>query len=159
MPGFTLIELLVVLTVVMIIAVGGGLYLYQLNRSKDLEATVEIIKATLRDAQQRAINQVDGNYWGVKFENLSGRDRYQLFSSDDANLTSITVAGVRYLKSSLGFFSPSDDNSSIILFSKITGNLVSASCPSTSANSEISVGTAGGAESANLKVYCNGTIE
>ncbi len=160
MKGLTLIELMIVIGVIVIVAVTGGLYLFRLSHSQEVGSAAGTMAAVLRDAQQRAINQQSGLYWGVRFENLSsGRDRYFLFNTATADAKITAAISEFYLKSSLGFLAPTAGNSLTILFAKISGNWVSAACPSTTANAIVEVGSVVGGGSAAVKVYCNGRIE
>jgi len=147
--GFTLIEMLVVAGVVVIIALTVGLNLLGFIGGQDLDNATGVILAFLRDAQQRAINQEGGRYWGVRLENLSGRDRYLLFSATDPNLSSFATTSLGYLKRSVEFVQPTANSSSTILFNKIRGN----------AWAEETIAIKAGSNTVNIRVFSDGRIQ
>ena len=151
--GFTLIELLVVIAVIAIIALAGGLLLLQQNRQQALVNGAETLRAFLRDAQQRAILQEEGFYWGVELENVAApdRDRYSLVSAPDTIPSSTNLVSTGYFKSILNLREPAEGKTAIVLFEKISGEAVNETA--------IILGLAGGNQAITIKIYKDGRIE
>jgi len=160
--GFTLIELLIVISIVGIIGGFGFINLFGAAREGELANTRVSIAALLRDAQQRSISQVDGRFWGVRFENQAGRDQFFLFSTSQDPFSDITVYEQHTLvttKSFLEFRQPSSGTTLTVDFDQVTGELALNSCPNVTVNSTIEIGLVGGSDSLMIKVFCNGKIE
>lgn len=150
--GFSYAEFLIVITLTVIIALGTTASLFRFMQDQAPQSAARAIRAVLRDAEQRSIAQEEGLYWGVRFENLSGpRDRYMLIASQTSNALSYTINSIAYLSPSVQLSEPVADTT--VMFNKITGDLISALCPSTTARSTIMINTV------SVHVYCNGKIE
>lgn len=149
--GFSYIEILIVVTLVVISSLGGTVSLLGFYRAQLPISAMKQVAAAARDAQQRSIAQEGGSYWGIRVENLSGRDRYSVFSASGADLSGYATSSVAYLGSGVQFSSPA--TSSAIVFDKMTGAWVSPLCPSSSASTTIT------AASTSMRIYCNGKIE
>ena len=148
--GFSYAELMVVLVLVVITSLGTTLSLIRFYRTQEPKIAVRAMTSVLRDAAQRSASQEGGRYWGVRFDNLSGRDRYVLFSASSTALLSYATSSVTYMGAATVFLEPA--SSSTIIFDKLNGNALIAGCPSV-ASSTITVG------SSTVRVYCNGKIE
>jgi len=151
MQGFSYGEFLIVITLTVITTLGITGSLIRFTHDQAPQQAARAIRATLRDAAERSIAQEDGLYWGVRFENLPGRDRYILFNSAASNAASPTTSAVTYLSATVQFGEPAVAQN--IVFDKITGNLISSSCPSGTARSTITINTV------SVYVYCNGKVE
>lgn len=148
--GFSYAELMVVLVLVVTASLGTTLSLIRFYRAQEPKIALRAIGAVLRDAAQRSASQEKGRYWGVRFDNLSGRDRYVLFSASSTALAGYATSSVTYLGAATVFSEPAV--SSTILFDKLSGNARITGCP-TVTSSTITVG------SSTIRVYCNGKIE
>ncbi len=152
--GFSYIELLIVISLIVITAMGGAFSLIRFGRAHEPWVAARSIAATLRDAEQRSIAQENSSYWGVRFDNLPGRDRYVLFKAGTASASSFATTTVVYMGNNVQFTEPAPSMSATILFDKITGAmLLPALCPSTTAYAIITF------NEISIKVYCNGKIE
>ncbi len=149
--GFTYVELMIVMILVVLASLDGTISMIRFYRAQQPIQAMKSLAAVLRDAEQRSIAQESGKFWGVRVENLTGRERYTLFSASDASLAGFATSSVTYLSSAVSFTEPA--SSTTILFSKITGGWLGASCPSATASTTIT------AASSSLRVYCNGKIE
>jgi len=148
--GFSYAELMVVLVLIVLGSLGTTLSLIRFYRAQEPKIAVRAIGATLRDASARSTAQESGRYWGVRFDNLIGRDRYVLFSASSTALLGYATSSVTYMGAATVFSEPV--SSSTICFDKLSGNALIAGCP-TVASSTITVG------SSSIRVYCNGKIE
>ncbi len=149
--GFSYVEIMIVMVLVVLASLDGTISIIKFYRTQQPVQAIRSIGAVLRDAEQRAIAQEGGRFWGVRIENLAGRDRYVLFSASDTSLAGFTTSSTTYLPASLSFSEPA--SSSTILFSKMTGGWANASCPSGVASSTVTIG------GNSVRVYCNGKIE
>lgn len=158
--GFTLIEIMMVLGIVIIAAMVVLTSLGQFARQRNLETSTRSLVALLRDAQNRAIGQEDGRYWGVRVENLDVNDRYFLFNATSAIPITVNTSTTSFLKGSAEFLEPSLNTNTTIIFDKISGSLIQASCPSPGVSSTIQIGLVSDpSNSSTIKIYCNGLIE
>ncbi len=148
--GFSYAELMIVIVLVVLTSLGATLSLIRFYRVQEPRIAVRAIAAVLRDAAARSAAQEGGRYWGVRFDNLTDRDRYVLFYATDANLTGYATSSVTYMGNATTFSEPV--SSSTILFDKLSGNARIAGCP-TVASSTITV------NGVSVRVYCNGKIE
>jgi type II secretory pathway pseudopilin PulG len=148
--GFSYAELMVVIVLVVVTSLGTTLSLIRFYRVQEPRIAVRAIAAVLRDAAGRSAAQQNGAYWGVRFDNLAGRDRYVLFSATTPALLGYATSSVTYMGSATQFSEPAD--SSTVVFDKITGNALIAGCPAT-ASSTITV------SGVSVHIYCNGKIE
>lgn len=150
--GFSYAEFLIVITLTIILALGTTASLFHFTRDQAAQSAARAIRAVLRDAEQRSIAQEENMYWGVRFENVPGpRDRYMLIKSPTNNPLSYAISDVAYLSPSAQLGEPVADTT--IMFDKITGDMLSAVCPSAKASTIISINTV------SIRVYCNGKIE
>ena len=151
--GFSIPELLIVITIIVIVAVRGTLSLIGFWRAQQPIAAVRSMAAALRDVEQRSVAQEGGKYWGVRFDVLPGRDRYVLFSvAATSTLAGYATSSETFMPSVVQFTEPASA-SSTVLFDKITGEMVSVSCPSPVASTTITAATN------TIRIYCNGKIE
>ncbi len=148
--GFSYAELMIVIVLIVITSLGGGLSLIRFYRMQEPKIAMRALAAVLRDAAQRSASQEKGRYWGVRFDNLAGRDRYVLFSASSTALLGYATSSVTYLGAATVFSEPA--SSSTIVFDKLSGNAIIAGCPNT-VSSTITVA------STSVRVYCNGKIE
>lgn len=148
--GFSYAELMIVIVLIVVTSLGTTLALIRFYRVQEPRIAVRAIAAVLRDAAQRSAAQQNGAYWGVRFDNLAGRDRYVLFSATTPALLGYATSSVTYIGSATQFSEPAD--SSVIIFDKLYGNALIAGCPITT-SSTITV------SGVSLHVYCNGKIE
>ena len=148
--GFSYAELMIVMVLIVITSLGSGLSLIRFYRAQESKIALRAIGAVLRDAAQRSASQEGGKYWGVRFDNLAGRDRYVLFSATNPELVGYATSSETYMGPATVFSEPVI--SSTIIFDKLSGNARIADCP-TVTSSTITVA------SSSIRVYCNGKIE
>jgi type II secretory pathway pseudopilin PulG len=148
--GFSYAELMIVMVLIVITSLGTTLSLIQFYRTQEPKIALRAIGAVLRDAAQRSASQEGGKYWGVRFDNLEGRDRYVLFSATNPALAGYATSSETYMGATTVFSEPAV--SSTIIFNKLSGNALIAGCP-TITSSTITVA------SSSIRVYCNGKIE
>ena len=148
--GFSYAELMIVIVLIVITSLGTTLSLIRFYRTQEPRIAVRAMSAVLRDAAQRSASQEGGNYWGVRFDNLAGRDRYVLFSATTPALAGYATTSVTYMGVATVLSEPTI--SSTILFDKLSGNALIMGCPSV-VSSTITVA------STSLRIYCNGKIE
>lgn len=148
--GFSYAELMIVIVLIVITSLGTTLSLIRFYRTQEPKIAVRAMMAVLRDAAQRSASQEKGKYWGVRFDNLTGRDRYVLFSATDKALLGYATSSVTYMGAATVFSEPAI--SSTIIFDKLSGNALITGCP-TVTSSTITVA------SSSIHVYCNGKIE
>jgi prepilin-type N-terminal cleavage/methylation domain-containing protein len=119
--GFTLIELLVVSSMTVILAgVGISSYINQ-QRYSVLKNTAEEVVAYLNNARQRSISQEESSNWGVRFNNSQTEtDSYALF----VGAAYSSAREQRYFPSFLEFTNPLLNESTDIIFAKITGKTI-----------------------------------
>jgi hypothetical protein len=141
---------MIVMVLIIITSLGTTFSLIKFYRTQEPKIALRAIGAVLRDAAQRSASQEDGKYWGVRFDNLSGRDRYVLFSVTSPALSGYATSSETYMGTATVFSEP--EASSVILFEKLSGNALIANCP-TVTSSTITV------SSSSIRVYCNGKIE
>ncbi len=99
--GFTLIELLIVITILAVIGAVAFISLSGRRGTADLTSTSQQIVATLREAQNRSVTQMQGVSWGVHFANPTNTSPfYALFSS---TYGPTTTAGSYNLPPTVGY--------------------------------------------------------
>jgi prepilin-type N-terminal cleavage/methylation domain-containing protein len=128
--GFTLIEVLLVMGVTSILLVMGTINMLGYIGGQNLESEARAITALLRDAQSKAMSQEAESRWGVYLYNNAGeqRDYYVIFQADEALVSSSTYTDVpgtslerKTMRSNVEFTSPAEATSTIILFTKVSG--------------------------------------
>lgn len=121
--GFTLIEFFVGVTILII--VGASLFFVLNNQSiGQLQSDAEIISSRLSDSQSRAIAGVNGNAWGIRFDNTnSSSPFYTLF--EGASYT--TSTNTYYLSSTIEFQTPTGGATVNVAFAKLTGKISATS--------------------------------
>jgi hypothetical protein len=139
--------------VIAIVALAGGLLLIQQNRQQALNNGAETLRAFLRDAQQRAILQEEGFYWGLELENVPApdRDRYSLIAAPDLIASSRQLVSTGYFKSILDLKEPVEGKTAVVLFDKISGQAAN--------EATIILGLAGSNQALTIKIYKDGRIE
>lgn len=128
--GFTLVEVLIVFGIIAIVGSAGFFYLGSGDPAIRINKGADAIIATLRSAQERAINQEDNSLWGVYLNNASADGPYtiQIFKASTTLLNDplyLEIPGTSVEQSSLGrglrFSSPSAGQSESIVFNQRTG--------------------------------------
>lgn len=149
--GFSYVEFLIIIVLIVITSLGSVMSLIEFYRAQEPRLAAKSIASVLRDAQERAVVQEAGAYWGVKFDAFPGRDRYALFSAVGAGLEGYATSSARYLSSIANMTEPAVSRT--VLFEKRTGALISAACPSPAASTTITVG------GKSVRIYCDGRVE
>lgn len=115
-----MIELVLVIGIVAIIAAFTLPNLFNRKAATELSNTVNQISITLREAQSRAISQIGGLEWGVRFDN-GNPPYFAMFSTPTYSPSTRVIyttlpKGIGYVTSTLD-----TDSSSTVIFSQITG--------------------------------------
>ncbi len=123
--GFTLIELLVVLGITVVLAVVGTVSYNGAIKRDQLDSYSKEIISSLEKARTKAINQEEGDYWGVRFEaNISSAfSNYAIFKGESSGTDFIDV---KTLNTSVNFTSPNPSGAipiEEIVFNKSTGTI------------------------------------
>lgn len=88
--GFSLIELLIVIGIVAVISTISLVSIVGWRGKKELGATSQQIATLVREAESRAMAQVEGASWGVRFENsATEKPFYALFYSDTYSTSTV----------------------------------------------------------------------
>lgn len=119
MKGFTLIELIITIT---FFAIAGAFLVFNLRNQflGNLESDAQIISSRLAETQSRAIAGLEGNGWGIHFENATNTTPfYAIFPG-----TSYTQASsTHFLSQVIEFQSPTSGSSTDIIFNKLSGTV------------------------------------
>ncbi len=120
MKGFTLIELMITLAILTIVAVIGGVNLFNYYSRQNLTSAANEIVALLRQAQNSSLTQESGDQWGVHFSNVTTtQGLIQLFHG--SSFASGTLANSQSLPTGVQFINPVSGTSTDVIFSKVTG--------------------------------------
>jgi prepilin-type N-terminal cleavage/methylation domain-containing protein len=161
--GFSLIELMIALAVLVMAAASSLFFLSSFQQQRSLILGGQSVATLLRDAQQRSINQEQGRYWGVRFEDLSPKGRYTLFNVAGVPFSVITATTVMFLKGSLEFLQPVAGREIDIVFDKISGAIKNDDrCLTDPVNTSTTVQIGivnNNSASTSVRIYCNGRIE
>lgn len=168
--GFTLLELLLTISVIVIVGTFAWINLFQVGTHQELRNATLLIVGSLRDAQQRSISQLQGLYWGIRFEHVLGaRDRYVLFSTTSPPRPGIPFSGATSSVVTLkGFVTFSDPTvakaSSTIVFQQLEGTPTSSFgfslCPLSIASTTIRLSLMNDANaSSTIRISCRGKID
>lgn len=119
--GFTLIEVLLTVAIMAILAVIAVVSLNGKKNSNDLSSTASEVTALLREAQSRAVTQVQDASWGIHFSNATATAPfYALFYSSYGPTTTVDYyrlpSDVAYVSSTLPVGESLD-----VIFSQISG--------------------------------------
>lgn len=120
--GFSLLELLIVIAIIAIIAVVGSDSYRNYVKTVELRTTARTIVADLGQVRSKAMTGDGGYKWGVHFINGTD-DYYELFSTDG---TYSTTTATTTLSKSITFSSPTEGNTTNIIFNKISGTTTAA---------------------------------
>ncbi len=159
--GFTLVELMMVMAIIVVVSLVVGIFLTTFSKKRHLQSTTGAIVSLLRSAQQRSIIQENGKYWGVKFENLTTDNRFILFNASDTSLLDFSSTTVVYLRKFLEFLQPPIAGNSVILFDKISGNMINnPDCLiNNNTSSSVSIHLRNSTATSTIGIYCYGKIE
>ncbi len=120
--GFTLAELLIVMGIMTILATVGTVGFFGYKAKNDLSLAGVSTLSVVRDTQQKAISQENGEDWGVRFTNVaSGDDYYEVFYGSPYSAS--RVVSKKVLGNNLNFGNPSSGKYYDIVFSAITGKV------------------------------------
>lgn len=128
--GFSLIELLMVMTITVVLIGVSSVGLFNMRRKSDLDKTRDQIVASLGEARSRAINQDEGQSWGVRFTNNSPTST-SYFSIYYSAYSAATEKGKYSLPQNVEFASATVPwgNSLNIDFAELTGKATSTAVP------------------------------
>lgn len=84
--GFTLIEVVLVVSILGIFASFLTLFSYGLKNKKELDFSINLIAALVRDAQQKSITQEEMKKWGVYLEVSDNVSGFALFKDVPINI-------------------------------------------------------------------------
>ena len=148
--GFSLIEVITALAILVIMGSVAFLGLYNYRLRRGLEWDAQKIVAALRESRNRSVTQLDGQQWGVHFENpTSTPDFYQVFYC--VSYGSCTPTGNRIiLNPGVIFLEPPSTNGKDISFLKVSGLPVSAS--------SVAIELASGAASTTINIDSQGRV-
>lgn len=136
MSGFTLLEILLVVSILAIVTtIGIGVY-RNLAKRVEFEETKAVFISDMKHARAAAMSGESGLPWGIHVEN-STDDTYAIFSG--SSYASGTVDAMITLPIGVTWTSPSEGNSTDILFSRITGTTTAATVILTSGDTSQTV--------------------
>ena len=150
--GFSLIELFIVIGFAGVLVAAISVSLFSRKDTLELDRTARQMVATLRDAQNRSLNQQNNTSWGVRFENATNtRPFFALFKgstySQSSTVTQLPLpSNVFYATSTLPTSTPIT-----IVFAQVTGR------PSASTSIKLYLSTDGTA-SATVSVSPAGLV-
>jgi prepilin-type N-terminal cleavage/methylation domain-containing protein len=117
--GLTLVELLVVMTIIVILTTVTVGNFFGARNKYSLDAATEKIVFDLRLAFENARSQKDGTVWGVRLNNDSAGQFFEIFSGDSY------AGGVKssrtVLPSEVKFITPASGANLDVIFAKQTG--------------------------------------
>lgn len=116
-----MIELLVVLALMILIVLAMAFNLGGFNNKQSLELAVNSLVAVVREVQQRAVTQQDGQQWGVRFYNAVGSDRYEVFSG--SSYASGTLDKLYSFRQGIRFSEPTTSSTFDVVFNALTGKI------------------------------------
>ncbi len=123
--GFTIIELLIVMGITAVLATLGGATYYNAVKKDQLESSAKEIVARLEKAKTKAVNQEQGDYWGVHFEANanSNYSSYAIFKGVAAR--SDNLSDQKFLGNGVNFLSPDPNGITTmdVVFNKSTGTI------------------------------------
>ncbi|MBI2591418.1 MAG: type II secretion system protein [Candidatus Brennerbacteria bacterium] len=150
--GFTLIELVISISILVILAAVGGINLLNYRLRRGLESDAQKISSALREVRNRSVTQLDGNQWGVHFENPTGTaDFYQTFYG--ASYASGTASGNKItLSNGIIFLDPVSNGFKDIIFLKVSG------LPVFGISSALVIGLISGSASTTINIDAQGKV-
>lgn len=123
--GFTIIELLIVMGITAVLATLGGTTYYNAVKKDQLESSAKEIIARLEKAKTKAVNQEQGDYWGVHFEANanSNYSSYAIFKGVVAR--SDNLSDQKFLGNGVNFLSPDPNGITTmdVVFNKSAGTI------------------------------------
>jgi len=154
--GFTLVEMLIAISILILVAGIGGLYLNDLYGAKKVQNAAAQINALLLVAQEKSASQEGDSRWGVYFKRPGGGTAsYELYKVNEGNIGNPPESDqiVQRVPLPIGvvFKNIASGLSKDIYFKKITGLPVTPD--------EIQLEDAESANLITIKVEANGRID
>lgn len=115
--GFTLLEVLIVVSILAILARIGVSYYRNTATTITLDAAVQTLGLSMKEARGKAMGGESGLKWGIHLVNGTA-DYYEVFSTDN-NYASSTVVSRVYLPGTVLFVAPSEGVNWDVIFSDI----------------------------------------
>ncbi|MBI2591682.1 MAG: hypothetical protein HYW34_03330 [Candidatus Brennerbacteria bacterium] len=119
--GFSVIELIIVVAFLGLLG-SSAVFFLRNQFLGTLESDSQSIKARLQEAQIRAIAGLEGQQWGIHFDNAAAQPFYALFPGASYSAASSTY----FLSQIVEFLNPSSGTSTDIIFQKLSGNATSS---------------------------------
>ena len=119
--AFTLVELLITVAITVILTSVGFVMLNKYKGSQSIRLTLDQISSAILDTRNKAISQLNGSPWGIRFTNSSAVQRYEVF--EGLNYASGTSTAVYSLDKEVKFSNPFSSSTIDLAFSSVTGAL------------------------------------
>ncbi|MDP3953215.1 MAG: prepilin-type N-terminal cleavage/methylation domain-containing protein [bacterium] len=84
--GLSIIELLIAISIIAILATGGGISYARLYERTIIDSEASRVVGELRNVVAMARANEDGASWGIKFVKAEGEDYYQVLKTDEENV-------------------------------------------------------------------------
>ncbi|MFZ2414884.1 MAG: fibronectin type III domain-containing protein, partial [Minisyncoccia bacterium] len=154
LSGFTLVEILVVVTITAIVATVGTISYDGAIKRDQIDSYAKEIVSSLEKARNKAINQEEGDYWGVRFEanSSSAFSNYAIFKGETSGTEFVDI---KHLTTSINFTAPNPVGAAPIeeiVFNKSTGTIKDGN------NHSIQIGINNSSVSKNIYITKNGLI-
>lgn len=126
MKGFTLLELIITISILAILSITGVSSYRSYTKNVEVTSTVQSIVTHLRQAQAKAMANDSGYKWGVMFVNNPTEDHYTIYSTLGVFGGAVDTETF-YLPKNVSFSSPANNQSTDVLFTRISGTTTATS--------------------------------
>jgi len=137
--GFTLIELLIVIAIIGILTAIAIPSFSSFNTNQRLSQAAKQVKNDLRSAQNRAINSVEGNAWGINI--APDATYYTMFKCPTTATYTLTNCSSVAQKNLSSGFTIRNPGFSDLVFDVVSGNVYVGGSLQTSGNFTFEVGS------------------